>query len=83
MKEGVLTNHLWHVSEGETAHRQGFLQGIQRLKLKDLQRSIQALDRSITHRATAGTNPDFPWAAFSCLEGFVESSNLIFVIIWG
>jgi hypothetical protein len=25
-----------------------------------LQRSIQAFDRSITHRATAGTNPDFP-----------------------
>jgi hypothetical protein len=48
-----------------------------------LQRSIQAFDRSITQRATAGTNPDFPWAAFSCLEGFVERSNLIFVIICG
>lgn len=38
-----------------------------------LQRSIQALERSITHLAIAGTNPDFPCAALSCFEGFVES----------
>jgi hypothetical protein len=38
-----------------------------------LQRSIQAFDRSITHLATAGTNPAFPWAAFFCFEGLVES----------
>jgi Helix-turn-helix domain len=31
--------------------------------------------------AIAGTNPDFPCAAFSCFDGFVESSNLIFVMI--
>jgi len=34
--------------------------------MRILHRSIQALDRSITHRVMAGTNPDFPWAAFSC-----------------
>ncbi|WP_330220758.1 hypothetical protein [[Phormidium ambiguum] IAM M-71] len=38
-----------------------------------LQRSIQAFERSITQRATAGTNPDFPRAAFSDFEGLVES----------
>jgi hypothetical protein len=39
-----------------------------------LQRSIQAFDCSITQRATAGTNPDFHRAAFSCFDSFVERS---------
>jgi hypothetical protein len=38
-----------------------------------LQRSIHALDRSITQRATAGTNPDFLCAAFCCFEGLVDN----------
>ncbi|WP_334920810.1 hypothetical protein [Nostoc sp.] len=49
-----------------------------------LQRPIQAFDdRSITHLATAGTNPDLPCAAFSWVEGLVERSNLIFRMICG
>jgi hypothetical protein len=32
---------------------------------KLLHRSIQALERSITHRVGTGTKPDLPWAAFS------------------
>jgi hypothetical protein len=35
--------------------------------------SIQAFDRSITHLATTGMNPDFPEASFSCLDGFFDS----------
>jgi hypothetical protein len=45
--------------------------------------SIQALERSITHLVATGTNPDLPCAAFSALDGFGESSSLIFVIISG
>lgn len=45
--------------------------------LRILHLSIQVFERSTSHLATAGTNPDFPCAAFSCFEGLVESSNLI------
>jgi hypothetical protein len=41
--------------------------------LRILHLSIQALERSTTHRAIAGTNPDFPGCAFSGFEGLVES----------
>ena len=50
---------------------------------KLLHRSTQAFDRSITHLAATGTNPDCPFAAFSALDSLAESSNWIFVIISG
>jgi hypothetical protein len=45
--------------------------------------SIQEFDRSITHLAITGTNPDFPWVSSSCFDGFIESSKLILVMIGG
>jgi len=48
-----------------------------------LQRSIQAFDRSITHRVAIGTNPALPCAAFSAFVGLGASWNLILVITIG
>ena len=46
--------------------------------VKLLQRSIQALERSITHLTATGTKPVLPAAAFSAFDGFGDSSNLSF-----
>ncbi len=43
--------------------------------IKLLHRSTQAFERSITHLAATGTNPDCPLAAFSAFDGLAESSN--------
>ena len=51
--------------------------------VKLLQRSIQAFERSITHRTATGTKPDLPVAAFSAFDGFGESSNLSFRMMPG
>ena len=48
-----------------------------------LQRSIQALVRSMTQRVATGTNPVLPVAIFSVGVGLGASSNLILVMIWG
>ena len=64
---------------------------------KLLQRSIQALDRSITHRVATTTNPVFPRAAFlrsslggilrpedfAALVGLGASSKRSLFRIWG
>ena len=46
-----------------------------------LQRSIQAFDRSTTHRVATGTNPDLPSAFFSAFEDLGERSKRTLVII--
>jgi hypothetical protein len=50
---------------------------------KLLQRSIQAFERSMTHRVATTTNPVFPSAAFSAFVGLGAFSNRILVMIWG
>lgn len=60
-----------------------WLKVLSKFLTKLLQRSIQALDRSITHRTATGTKPAFPGAAFSVFVGFGASLNRILVIIWG
>jgi hypothetical protein len=40
-----------------------------------LQRSTQAFERSTTHLAATGTNPDCPLASFSALDGLDDSSS--------
>ena len=59
------------------------LRVLSKLLTKLLQRSIQAFDRSTTHRVATTTNPVFPCAAFSAFVGLGASSNRILVIIWG
>ncbi len=51
--------------------------------VKLLQRSIQALDRSITHRVATTTNHVFPKAAFLALVGLGASSKRSLLRIWG
>jgi len=50
---------------------------------KLLQRSIQAFERSMTHRVATTTNPVFPSAAFSAFVGLGDRENRILVMIWG
>jgi hypothetical protein len=47
---------------------------LSRFLAKILHLSIQAFERSKTHLAMAGTNPEFPYSAFSCFEGAMLSS---------
>jgi hypothetical protein len=54
-----------------------WLRVLSKFLTKLLQRSIQAFERSITHRVATTTNPVFPRAAFSAFVGFGESSNQI------
>ena len=78
---------LLHLSISLTKHKLSLVVALFKVLSKFLtrilHRSIQALERSITQRATTGTKPVFPWAAFSALEGLGDNSNLILRIICG